>query len=366
MVKETIYKNIIDLLKYRNWTMQESSNSKFNVFLPPAELDFEPSYRLHIYNKYNNSDFVNSIAKSLEILAQIYINDDLDELGSIVIEDRQILSFHIESEHVINGKPSIPFFDTLIHRAKDLLQETANFSVLKQPHFFDNSEEAERYLNYCNFFKNDVGSLITKIQLPNNEDIKEGNLFDKAIKGNEINHNLLKVTSFINTEILNKDDFELDDDFLLTNRDYISVNISNKLKSLYSGIDYSNIEIELKGTNINEFTAANNLDKVKLNKLSAFSKTVKEKMKEISENDFYGKIVELKSKDVDSDKNIVIVEGLVKKVKKKISIPLNSSQIKLAADAFKSNKTVLINGILEKEKSQYRVIELKEFMPISK
>jgi len=86
-------------------------------------------------------------------------------------------------------------------------------------------------------------------------------------------------------------------------------------------------------------------------------------MKEISENDVYGKIIELKSKDVDSDKNMIIIEGEVKKVKTRISIQLSSDQIKLAADAFKNNKTVLINGILEKEKSQYKVVELKDFRP---
>lgn len=364
MMKEKIYKNIIDLLVNRKWEKQETK-SKFDIYIPPHNLDFESSYKLYLYNKYENKDFEHSILKNLDLISQIY-NEDSDELASIVIEDRQILSLHIKNELIKNGKPNIPFFDNLIHKAKELLQETANFSVLKQPHFFDNSEEAERYLNYCNFFKNDVGSLITKIQLPNNEDIKEGTLFDPAIKGNEINNNFIKIISFINEKILNQDNFELDDNFLLTNRDFISVNISNKLKNLYVGIDYSDIKISLKGTNINQVTEAKELDKTKLNKLTSFSKTVKEKMKEISENDFYGKIIELKSKDVDSDKNIAIVEGLVKNVKKKISIPLNSNQIKLAADAFKNNKSVLINGILEREKSQYKVIELRDFKPLSK
>ncbi len=353
-----------DLLITRKWRKQETK-SKFDIYIPPQDLDFENSYKLYVYNKYENKDFENSILKIIDLISQIY-NEDIDELASIVIEDRQILSLHIENELIKNGKPNIPFFDNLIHKTKELLQETANFSVFKQPHFFENSEEAERYLNYCNFFKNDIGSLITKIQLPNNEDIKEGTLFTPAIKGNEINKNFIKIISFINEEILNQDSFDLDDNFLLENRDFISVNISNKLKNLYLGIDYSDIEMTLKGIRINKITEAKELDKSKLNKLTFFSRTIKEKMKEISENNFYGKIIELKSKDVDSDKNIAIVEGLVKNVKRKISMPLNSNQIKLAADAFKNNVTVLINGTLEKEKSQYKVIELRDFKPLSR
>ncbi len=365
MVKETktIFNNISDLLITRKW-QKEESKTRFDVYIPPSFLDFDPSYKLYIYNKYNNMDFEQAIYKSLFIISQIYTNDDLEELTSIVIEDRQILSIHIENELIKNGKPSIPFFDTLIHKTKEVLQETANFSVFKKPHFFESSEEAERYLNYCNFFKNDVGSLITKIQLPNNEYIKEGTLFEPAIKGNEINNNFLEISKFINESILNQENLEPDDEFLLKNEEYISVNISDKLRNLYTGVDYSDIEISLKGTTTNKKTSITKLDKAKLGKLNSFSKTVKEKMKEISENDFYGKIVELKSKDVDSDKNIAIIEGLVKNVKRKISVPLKSIQIKLAADAFKTNRTVLINGVLEKEKSQYKVIELKDFKPL--
>ena len=89
-------------------------------------------------------------------------------------------------------------------------------------------------------------------------------------------------------------------------------------------------------------------------------------MKEISENDVCGKIVQLKSKDVDGDQNMIIIEGEIKKVKSKVSVRLNSEQIKFAADAFKNNRTVLINAILEKEKTQYNVAELKDFRILTK
>ena len=364
MTKQTIYKNIIDLLLNREWEKQ-GTKAKFDIFAPPAILNFDDKYKLYVYNEFENNDFEKVITKNLEILAQIY-NEDIDELASIVIEDRQILSLHIDNENIKNAKPTIPFFDTLIHKSKELLQEVANFSVIKKAHFFDNLDESERYLNYCNFLKNDAGSLITKIQLPNKEEIREKTLFDQAITGNEINNNLINITSFINDDILGLDNFEPDDDFLITNRDCISVNVSNKLKDLYTGIEYSDIEISLKGTETNRATFAKELNREKVNNLSTFSKTVREKIKEISENDIYGKIIQLKSKDVDSDKNIITVEGKVKKVKSKISIQLNSEQIKSAADAFKNNKTVLINGVIEKEKSQYKVVELKVFRPLTK
>jgi len=364
MKTQLIYKNITDLLLTREWKVQEVK-TKYDLFVPPTKLGFSNTYILHIYNKFENSDYEKEIIKNLNIISQIYC-EDIDELASIIIDDRQILSLHIENENIKNGHPSIPFFNTLINKSKELLQEVANFSVIKQPHFFDNKDEAERYLNYCNFFKNDVGSLITKIQLPNNEEIKEKTLFENSIIGSEINKNLINITDFINTEIIGFDNFEPTDEFLIQNRDLISVNVSNKLKDLYTGIEYADIEISLKGTQINQLTTAKELNREKVNNLSTFSKTIREKMKEISENDVYGKIVQLKSKDVDSDQNMIIIEGEIKKVKSRISVKLNSDQIKLAADAFKNNRTVLINAILEKDKTQYKVTELKDFRALSK
>ncbi len=364
MKTQLIYKNITDLLLNRDWKILERK-TKYDIFVPPSTLGFSNTYKLYVYNKFENSDYEKEIIKNLNIISQIYI-EDIDELASIIIDDRQILTFHIENENIKNGHPSIPFFNTLINKSKELLQEVANFSVIKLPHFFENKDEAERYLNYCNFFKNDVGSLITKIQLPNNEEIKEKTLFENSIIGSEINKNLINITDFINTEIIGYDNFEPTDEFLIKNRDLVSVNISNKLKELYTGIEYSDIEISLKGTQINQLTIAKELNREKVNNLSTFSKIIREKMKEISENDVFGKIVQLKSKDVDSDQNMIIIEGEIKRVKSRVSVKLNSDQIKLAADAFKNNRTVLINAILEKDKTQYTVAELNDFKILAK
>jgi hypothetical protein len=364
MKTQLINKNITDLLITRNWSLEEVKG-KYNIFVPPSLLGFSDTYKLYVYNKIDNSDYESEIVKSLDIVSQIY-REDIDELASIIIEDRQILCFHVENENIINGHPSIPFFNTLLSKSKELLQEVANFSVIKQPHFFDNRDEAERYLNCCNFFKNDVGSLITKIQLPNHEEIKEQTLFDKPITGSDINRNLIDIAGFVNTEIIGFDNFEPTDEFLLRNRDLVSVNVSNKLKDLYTGIDYADIEISLKGTKVNEITSARELSKEKVSNLVTFSKTIRSKMKEISENDVYGKIIQLKSKDVDGEQNTILVEGEIKKVKSRIAVKLNSDQIKLAADAFKENRTILINAIIEKEKNQYKVTELNDFRALSK
>jgi len=354
-----IYRNIMTFLIGRGWEKQ-TSTVKYDLFCPPAELNFSPTYKFYLYNQYDRSHYEKDILKEIDIIAQIY-REDIDELVSILIEGRQILTFHIEDEMIRNGRPSIPFFSNLISKSKDLLSEAANFTVLQKQHFFDKQEEAERYLNHCNFFKNDVGSLITKIQLPNQEEIKQGTLFEKAIRGHQINEKLIEVTSFVNDQILDKANFQPEDDFLLEHQNLISINVTNSLKNLYHSIDYVDMEVALKGITTQQVAKARNLNKEKVTQLNTFSQTVREKMKEISNHEVYGKIVKLQSKNVEEDENKVTIEGMIRNIKSNITVQLTSQQLQEATEAFKNNKQVMIKARLEKRKSQYRVETLSRF-----
>ncbi len=358
MENKIIYQNITNFLKNRDWKHSGERRNR-DIFIPPQNLGFDEKYRLHIYNKFEKKDFKEVMIFILEIIAEIY-DENFYELKSIVFGDKQILSLNIKNSNHIDGKPNILFFNIFINKLKELLEEVVNFSVIKKAHFFHKMEEAERYLNYCKFIKNEKGSLISKIELPNREKIKDGNLFEKSITANEINNNLIEIIYFFNKKIISSDDLKLNDAFLLSNKKYISVNVANKLKNLYTGIDLADLEISLKSIEKSRNTFIKNLNKQKINNLNEFSKIIREKIKEISENTFQGKIIELRSKNVESDDNLIVVLGEINKVKSKIAIKLNSKEIKICSDAFKNNKTISVNAVIEKEKKQYKVIKLKK------
>lgn len=363
MRNQTIYNNITTLLKGRGWNSSKK-NSKYDILSPPSQLNFSETYKLYLYNKFEHNDFEQEAIKLINIISSIY-NEDLDELYSLVIEDKPVLSFRIISGEIESEHPNIPYFSNLISNSKKVLKEVANFSIKNKPHYFDGAEEAERYLNYCNFFKNDKGSLITKIQLPNNEEIKFENIYDESIKGFQINEKLIDITSFINNEIILNDNFEPDDEFLISNKSLISVNVTNRIRDLYSGIGYSDFELTLNSTTQKRSTSIDNLNEEKVKNLNTFSKTIKRKITEIFDNKVVGRIVALKSKDVKSDKNSVLIEATVNKVKTNISINLDSHLYQIALDLHKNNQQVSIVGTLEKEKTQYKIIDLKEFKAAS-
>ena len=359
MNKQEIYNNLINLLTSRNWNKKEAKQ-RYDTFIPPARLNFSDTYKLYVPKDGDHTDF----EKYVRIIADIY-DEDIDELASIVIEDRQILSLHIQNTNIKDAKPSIPFFNKLLSGSKELLQEAAKFSVIQESHYFNSKiKEAERYLNLCDFLKNEKGSLITKIRLPNKEEIKKRNLTEPAIMGYQINENLINIISFINDKVINTEKFQPTKQFLSNNKKLISVNITDKLQNLYKNIELADINISLKGIKIARTSSVNKLNPAKMDNLKNFSKTIREKMKEISDSTVYGKIIQLKSKDVDADTNTIIVEGLLNEGKSEIHLPLNSSDYKLAVEAHKTNNAVSIKGIFKKEKNKYKVTRLKKFMQV--
>ena len=65
MKTQLIYNNITDLLLNRNWKKQEVK-TKYDIFVPPSALGFSNTYKLYIYNKFENSDYEKEIEKNLK------------------------------------------------------------------------------------------------------------------------------------------------------------------------------------------------------------------------------------------------------------------------------------------------------------
>jgi len=361
MSNEIIYNNISDYLTNRCWVLV-NSDSRYSLFGPPQDLGFERSYHLHVPNRTDKRDFTSDIQKLVEIISSIY-DYDSDDLSSIIIEDKQILQFHVDlnNETSLKGHPSVPFFDDFLTRIKDLLQNTATFSITKKPHFYNQIEESERYLNLCKFLKNTSGSLITKIQLPKKEDIKVETVFDEPVKGEIINNELLEIISFVNNDIVSGRVTNYTEEYLRTNKSVISVNVIDKIHDLYRDIKFNDIDISLLGIGPSKVTIANDLSPKKNLNIKNFTKTVKEKINEITSEDVLGKVISLTSKDISSDQNTITVLGTVRNISTEITVKLTHQYYQKAIKAHGLNKGIFLNGVLEKEKTRYKLIKLNKF-----
>jgi hypothetical protein len=363
MTKEKIYNNIIDYLIDRQWVRLDS-NSRYDIFQPDVRFNFTSDYKVYIPNNHHKTDFESNIIKMLVVISEIH-NDNIDDLYDTIVENKQILNFHLENASIKDGKPPIAQFENFMGKIKNLLYDSASFTVLKKTHNFEKDiEEAERYINYCRFIKNEKGSLITKVELPNEEEIKIGNLFEPGIQGFKVNEKLINVFDYVNNNILKEDYNEPTDQDLLRNQDLINVNLIEKIKEFYQSIDLSDIDLELKRIKNNRKIITKDLTEKKVSSLGLFVKDVRKKINEIKPMILTGKVVSLKSTDVTGDKNTITLKTTIDNVNKDVQVTLSSEEYHNALQAHGENKTVKVSGTLEKQKSYYKVIELQEFSVI--
>ncbi|AYQ34793.1 hypothetical protein [Runella sp. SP2] len=357
MSSQQIYANFKEFLIQRNWNLH-LDKPRYEVFSPPKSLSFGEDYLLYLPKKYYLEDFEASIIKLIEVLNSIY-EESSEELESIILEDKEIISFHIEGEKMKSGKVSIATFPDILSKIRRFLHETAAFTVSGKPHILEQIEEAERYINLCNFLRNDKGSLITKIELPKNDTIKMGNIFESQIQAREVNKKAIDILSFVNKDLLDSETFE--DSYLKEHKSFINVNVIDAIRELYNETDLADLEVELKGVNKPQKTLIKGLNKDKIDTLRIFTKNVKEKINEIFEETIYGKVVELSSKDIDGEKNKVKMRASIRNIDTNVVIYLNSYEYQKAIEAHKNNRVIQIEGTFEKEKTQYRVTKLGQF-----
>lgn len=357
---QNIYSNLSEFLTNKNWKKVGEFNRSFK-YEPPKDLGFEKNYFLYIPKNIDAQDYIDSAEKTTEILSEIY-KEDVDDLHSILIESKEIFTFRYHDDSALEGKPSFPRFNKINDRIQKMLKDVASFTVKKETQILESSiEEAERYLYHCRFIKNLSGSVITKIELPNEEFIKEKNIFEEPIKGHDVNNRLMSVLNFVNSNLLGNNPNSLEESFLKENKENININLIDDIREFYNETKLSDIDFTLKRSKTNLTSSVNGLNKENIRCLQSFTKTIKEKINNRFEDEFYGKVVELKSKDVESEHNSIKVLALIKNIEKVVSVCLNSEEYKFAIDAHAENKNVILKGIVEKEKTQYKIIELKDF-----
>ncbi len=362
---QIILENINSYLLSKNWTIDDSSKQSF---VPPINLGFDKKFKVYLPSKINASDFNSALKDLLQTLSEIYKTDE-DDLGIILIEDKELLNIKIEDENIEDGKPDMNKFPKIIERLKKLLSDAANFTVTNKQHLIiEDTEEAERYLNLSKFLRNKKGSLITEIELPKREKIKIGTIFENPVDGMSINKKLIDSLTFINTDLI-KQPINTDDVFLMKNKDFININLIDDTQGFYKEISLNDVSLSLQTTTEKKETFVKNLKQTDIKLLSEFTRTIKQRINEIIDTDdigeIYGKVIKLSSEDVSGDKNSIEVLSIVNNVKTRLLIQLTSLKYVDAIHAHENNKTVKINGVLEKNgKNSYKVTSLKDFKVI--
>ncbi len=353
-----INNNIISFLTNRAWIIEKEEN-KFVGLKPPIEFHLSDDYLLYIPKTLEKADSNVYINNILNIIGDFYSLSN-EELCVILQKENDILKVRIHDAQTREGKIQLNRFEELINSIRKILCDTANFVIHKDVFGDIDTDEASRYLNYCNFMQTEKGSFIANIQLPTKETIKEDTLFEKKINSQEINYKLFEVLSFVNQEIIEKEK-EFTEDDLIENHNNINVRLYKDIEALLEKTNIENIDFTFHSLESSNSVFSRGITKNKVFRLNQFIEKVQSHIIEEGIFTIKGQITSLSSKDPDGFKNKVTYLGLLENNPVKVYASLNSENYKRAIEAHKLKEYISIKGLAKKTKNTVKFIEVITF-----
>ena len=287
---------------------------------------------------------------------------------------RSIFSIRIYDEQVINNSIRLQRANKVVSFIREFIRDVAEFTYEKNVSFSKFSTEAQRYLNNCLLPIPQHGSFIFDIKLPTPEEVeinsKQLNLLEdkEFFTVDRVNNNIINFLKFAVEKIITNPEFKADNEnnidiFLSENKNFINIDILGKIKSLYAESSIRDMDFILTKNNISEIVKSRDIADEKIHKLGAFIKIIEEICFSEDDINFIGKVVNLKSEDIEEDENQVTIYSLNTDTGETIKIEslLSKSDYFKALEAHKKKSDVRIIGKAKRMKTKYKVLELKEF-----
>jgi hypothetical protein len=351
---------IIAYLTNRGWQIARDEN-QFVYLSAPEEFGLPQEYSIIVPKAPNHSDFKRYYNTLLEIFADFYNLSKLD-FDTLLETSDTILRVRIHDVATSDGKINFVRFEGFIERLKAIITDTASFVIDKNLTSTRVPAEAQRYLNKCNFLQTEMGSYVTKIQLPSKELIKDAELFDRGqVYADEINEKLIDVLDYVNTQIFTNNAGHVTEDYIIENEDKLNLKLLKDIESFYDKSDISNIEFSLHSIDETKVVDSQNITKEQINRLTLFIEEVGNRGFETRVVTVKGKIEKLQSKDPDGNRNSITMPGLLDDLPVVAKASLASEDYKHAIEAHRVKEYVTITGLAKVARTRVSFIRIDSF-----
>jgi len=356
-----LHDQILTFVLQRNWEEVDRDN-KFISLQPPARFKAPESFLLRLPLITDAPDYIQYNQGVIRILSKLY-KDSYDDLDRILIQKSRIFSVRVSDESVESG--TIPFivFEELMDRLRSILLSTADFVLQGLPESLKTLPESEKYLAICRFLQTERGSFVAKIQLPEDEQIRPRDIVNREdVYSSHINDRFHRVLEFVNDEVFEQPAVDLTEEYFDDHRDKINLNIVQGVRELYEQTQLQNIDFNFSGIERKNTIPSREIRGEKFERLVNFESQVKDWLHSRVDMDLTGWVISLTSKDPDSDRNTVIVDGIWNGMRVKVSAHLNTDDYKDAVDLHKRKVRIRLVGTARKLKTLYsmRIVETFE------
>lgn len=349
MKNELILNNIKSFLLERNWENIQETERYLKLRAPISLISDD--FILTLPAKDNFMDSQNILRQISQSIADLY-DMSLPSLEKIFSENSTIFSIRLSDKNTATGEMPFSNFEAVMEKIKKLFLDAATFAIQAKPIIENIADEAYDYLNNCIFQQTEEGSFVAKIKLPKNIYLIEPNLFEKGISSVKVNENIIKSFDLVVNNILKNDRSVYEDDFIKTNNDLINVNILEDIEDIFKKSKTKQINFSFLDINDYKTLDPEELTEQRKELLVNYINFLKDKFLEQIDLDVTGKIVELRSRNPESDKNYILILCIEDGRYSWVGAHLNNEQYDLAIQAHRDNKEIRLLGVGKKLKTQ--------------
>lgn len=360
----TYYKsNIEEFLLSRGWTPSHSGNL-FDYFQPPQDLKVSQNYLLEIANDDAKPGFQKYSKSIISVISEIYDGTISEEDLNIFFSSAEtIMAFRIADDDTKYGSIQLERLSRAIENLKLVFKQTVTFLMSEKPIFGESKNIADNYIKNCRALQTDVGSYITKVQLPS---IELQSIIEK-LDTSRVPNKLFEVLDFTDREIIHPQIAvsDIDKSYLDDYKDFLNVELLTSIKDLCYQSSLNNFDFYFNNFKMNkgvEFVSV----KPRLTYFNSYIKKLKSILLEESPLEFIGSVTKLSSSSPkQSNTNEVIIEGEISNNKERVKVILNKQDYDKAIEAHRNELKVKVVGLAKESTTQYSIDRPETFEVIA-
>lgn len=348
-------------LTSRGWVVAREG-VRFDDYHAPTDLAIPSDFYVTIPRVGDAPDLARYLERLIETLANIY-SYTIEQVEPVLTHASTVLSMSIDRG--ITKVDSVPFakFEAMMDRLRRMLLHTAAFVAEEDPLLEQIPPEAQNYVASCRFLHTTRGSFVANVELPAGEIMQHRPLLDiPPLQAMAVNEKLADILNYVVGPVLRGDVNVFTEDHVSNNLDVINVNVLEDVKGLLSDAAESSLAFLFIGLQATRRVLSSPLTRETAYRLSEYVRYVKKRVSDTFPVAVEGRVVGLRSRNPQRNRNYVLVHGLVKGHLTFVSLVLNNELYQRAIQAHRANRVVYIRGRARRMKTQLKVMQLESFL----
>jgi len=243
-----------------------------------------------------------------------------------------------------------------------LIAHTSAFVLDDDPLADTTPDEATHFLQTCRFLQTSQGSFTTSVQLPTQLTIRPQTLLNDAIVSLAVSERLTNILSFIALDVLARPPVLFTESNLLRHLDVVNLKVFEDVKELFAEAGEASLDFSFVSIDNTRDISPGKMTLAKTELLSDYLAFVRQWISGEIEISVQGKIVELRSRNPQGNRNYVVVQAEYERRSTFVAVVLSNELYSSAVQAHRANKFVRVDGRARRMKTQMKISELKSFV----